>query len=87
MLPEGDAAFGKPSAAIIPWIIGHEHRALDLADALQQEGFFVPAIRYPTVAKGTARLRVTVSAAHSEAQIDSLGEAIKRLSAAAPADR
>ncbi len=86
-LPEGDAAFGKPSAAIIPWIIGHEHQALDLADALQQEGFFVPAIRYPTVAKGAARLRVTVSAAHSEAQIDSLGEAIKRLSAAAPADR
>ena len=79
MLPEGDAAFGKPSAAIIPWIIGHEHQALDLADALQQEGFFVPAIRYPTVAKGAARLRVTVSAAHSEAQIDSLGEAIKRL--------
>ena len=52
MLPEGDAAFGKPSAAIIPWIIGHEHQALDLADALQQEGFFVPAIRYPTVARG-----------------------------------
>jgi len=47
----------------------------------------VPAIRYPTVAKGAARLRVTVSAAHSEAQIDSLGEAIKRLSAARPADR
>jgi 7-keto-8-aminopelargonate synthetase-like enzyme len=57
-----------------------------LADALQREGFFVPAIRYPTVARGAARLRVTVSAAHSEAQIDSLGEAIKRLSARAPAD-
>jgi 7-keto-8-aminopelargonate synthetase-like enzyme len=67
-------------------MIGHEHRALDLAEALQQEGFFVPAIRYPTVAKGAARLRVTVSAAHSEAQIDSLGEAIKRLSAAAPTE-
>jgi 7-keto-8-aminopelargonate synthetase-like enzyme len=85
-LPEGDPSFGKPSAAIIPWMIGHEHRALDLANALQQEGLFVPAIRYPTVARGAARLRVTVSAAHSEAQIDSLGEAIRRLSATAPAE-
>ena len=66
-------------AAIIPWLVGEEHRALDLAEALQQEGFFVPAIRYPTVAKGAARLRITISAAHSALQIASLGEAIGRL--------
>jgi len=79
ILPDGGAAFGKPGAAIIPWMVGDEHRALDLAQALQQEGFFVPAIRYPTVAKGAARLRITISAAHSALQIASLGEAIGRL--------
>jgi len=40
---------------------------------------FAPAIRYPTVAKGAARLRITVTAAHGEDQIRSLAEAIKRL--------
>jgi 8-amino-7-oxononanoate synthase len=86
ILPDGGAAFGKPGAAIIPWLVGDEHRALDLADALQQEGFFVPAIRYPTVAKGAARLRITVSAAHSALQIASLGAALGRLAGQANAD-
>ena len=67
------------SSAIIPWIVGDEQRALDLARSLQQEGLLVPAIRYPTVAKGAARLRITVSAAHTEAQIAQLGEALRRL--------
>ncbi len=79
LLPDGGAAFGKPSAAIIPWLVGDERRALDLARALQQENFFVPAIRYPTVAKGAARLRITISAAHSALQIASLGDALGRL--------
>ncbi len=81
-LPETGAGFGKPGAAIIPWLVGDEARALELSRALQLEGFLVPAIRYPTVAKGAARLRITVSAAHSEAQIDSLGEAILCLAVA-----
>jgi 8-amino-7-oxononanoate synthase len=67
------------SSAIFPWIVGDEQAALDLASALQNEGFLVPAIRYPTVAKGAARLRITVTAAHQEDQIRSLCEAIKRL--------
>src|SRR5437867_5448024 len=69
------------SSAIFPWIVGDEQAALDLTSALQSEGFLVPAIRYPTVAKGAARLRVTVTAAHQEDQVRSLCEAIKRLSA------
>lgn len=81
MLPDGGAAFGQPGAAIIPWIVGDEQRALDLAQTLPREGFLVPAIRYPTVAKGAARLRMTLSASHSEAQVASLGEALIRLSA------
>ncbi len=85
LLPDGGAAFGKPSAAIIPWLVGEERRALDLSRALQQENFFVPAIRYPTVAKGAARLRITLSAAHSAEQVASLGEALGRLAGSAPA--
>ena len=67
----------SPSSAIFPWIVGDEQAALDLAAALKDEGFLVPAIRYPTVAKGLARLRITVTAAHEENQIKSLCEAIK----------
>jgi 8-amino-7-oxononanoate synthase len=69
------------SSAIFPWIVGDEQAAIDLASGLQGEGFFVPAIRYPTVAKGSARLRITVTAVHEEDQIRSLCQAIKRLSA------
>jgi len=71
-----------PTSAIFPLLVGDEQAALDLAAALKREGFLVPAIRYPTVAKGSARLRITVTAAHEENQIRSLCEAIKRLSAA-----
>jgi 8-amino-7-oxononanoate synthase len=84
LLPE-DRSNRKSSAvgsAIFPWIIGDEQAALDLAAALNSEGFLVPAIRYPTVPKGSARLRITITAAHQEDQIRALSEAIKRLSAA-----
>jgi 8-amino-7-oxononanoate synthase len=67
-----------PSSAVFPWIVGDEKAALDLASALRDQGFLVPAIRYPTVAKGAARLRFTVTASHSEHQIQLLCEAIKR---------
>src|SRR5216110_45619 len=52
------------NSAIFPWIVGDEQAAIDLAASLQSEGFLVPAIRYPTVAKGSARLRITVTASH-----------------------
>ena len=79
LLPEKDDVFGKPGGAIIPWMVGEERRALDLGRALRQEGLFVPVIRYPMVAKGAARLRISVSAAHSALQIATLGEVIGRL--------
>jgi 7-keto-8-aminopelargonate synthetase-like enzyme len=65
-------------SAIFPLIMGDEKAALDMAAALQSEGFLVPAIRYPTVAKGTARLRITVTAAHEETPIEALCETIER---------
>ena len=65
--------------AIQPIIVGDNHEALALAEALFERGLWVPAIRPPTVPKGTARLRVTLSAAHSEAQVAQLVDALKIL--------
>jgi 7-keto-8-aminopelargonate synthetase-like enzyme len=79
LLPEDPETFGKPSGAIIPWMVGDEQRALDLARAFRQEGFFIPAVRYPSVPKAAARLRITVTAAHTAMQIASLGDALVRL--------
>src|SRR5207248_9756043 len=56
-------------SAIFPFIVGDEQAAMNLAAALQNECFLVPAIRYPPVAKGSARFRITVTAAHGEDQI------------------
>ncbi|MFT4636950.1 MAG: 8-amino-7-oxononanoate synthase [Verrucomicrobiales bacterium] len=65
-----------PSAAILPLILGEETAALDKAEDLRRLGLHVPAIRYPTVARGAARLRITISATHEESQIDALTRAI-----------
>src|SRR5438552_10856919 len=69
------------TSAIFRWIVGDEQAALNLASALQSEGFLVPAIRYPTVAKGSARLRITVTASHDEDRIRALCQVIKRFGA------
>ena len=74
------STLNAPTSAIFPLLVGDEHAALDLAAALNDEGFLVPAIRYPTVAKGAARLRITVTAAHQEDQIKALCQAMRRLS-------
>ena len=54
---------------IHPIIVGSERAAVELSEKLLADGIFVPAIRYPTVPKGKARLRVTVSAAHTPADV------------------
>ena len=59
-------------SAIIPVIIGHETKAVETATHLRNQGIFIPAIRYPTVARGTARLRLTFSAVHSSNDIRQL---------------
>jgi 8-amino-7-oxononanoate synthase len=69
----------KAESAIVPWIIGDEKAAVQMAASLRAEGFFVPAIRYPTVAKASARLRMTVTAAHTEDQIRALCAAIAKI--------
>ena len=61
---------------IIPLILGPESRAMEKAAALRAHGIFVPAIRYPSVARGQARLRLTLSAAHSAADVEKLVRAL-----------
>jgi 8-amino-7-oxononanoate synthase len=65
-----------PPSAIMPLILGGEERALSEGARLQEAGFFVAAIRYPTVPRKTARLRITLSAAHAPGQIGALAEAL-----------
>jgi 8-amino-7-oxononanoate synthase len=71
---------GHPSP-IVPLILGAEQRALDAAAALLEQGLLVPAIRPPTVAEGTSRLRITLSAAHTDAEVDRLLAALAALDA------
>jgi 8-amino-7-oxononanoate synthase len=71
----------RPSSPIIPVILGTERRALEASAALLADGLWVPAIRPPTVPAGTSRLRVTLSAAHSDDQVRQLVDALAPLRA------
>jgi 8-amino-7-oxononanoate synthase len=66
----------KLPGAIVPLIIGDETAALATADKLHAQNIFVPAIRYPTVARGAARLRVTLTAAHTAGDVAKLCAAL-----------
>ena len=71
------AALGvQAQSPIVPLLLGSEQRALDAGSALLRRGFHVPAIRPPTVPRGTSRLRVSLSAAHSVEDVDALVDAL-----------
>jgi 8-amino-7-oxononanoate synthase len=74
---------GHPSP-IVPIVLGDEARALAASQALLERGLLVPAIRPPTVAPGSSRLRVALSAAHTPDQVDTLAAALAELGCAAP---
>jgi 8-amino-7-oxononanoate synthase len=69
----------KLSSAIIPILIGNETKAVELAAKLREQNIFIPAIRYPTVARGAARLRMTLTASHSSEDISQLIRTFKTL--------
>lgn len=66
-----------PQSPIVPLIVGASARALEASQALEARGFLVTAIRPPTVPDGTARLRVTFTAAHRKADVLRLVEAVR----------
>ena len=69
----------KFRSAILPIILGDEGKAVAAAARLREQNIFIPAIRFPTVARGAARLRITLTAAHSEADVSELASALDHL--------
>ena len=61
---------------IVPVVLGREERAVAASAALLELGLWVPAIRPPTVPPGTSRLRITLSAAHTDEHVDRLVAAL-----------
>ncbi|MDD9369707.1 MAG: aminotransferase class I/II-fold pyridoxal phosphate-dependent enzyme, partial [Acidimicrobiales bacterium] len=74
---------GHPTP-IVPVVLGEEEAALAAADDLLDQGLLVPAIRPPTVPTGTSRLRIALSAAHTDDQIDRLVAAVAGLGSRPP---
>jgi 7-keto-8-aminopelargonate synthetase-like enzyme len=75
---EGVNVVQSPSA-IVPIVIGDEARALKISAALQDAGILIPAIRYPTVAKGQARLRASLMATHTREQLQTAASVISQI--------
>ena len=69
------------STAIQPWVVGAAAEAVALSAALAEHGLLVPAIRPPTVPAGSARLRISLSAAHTLEQVDRLCAAMHEVDA------
>jgi 8-amino-7-oxononanoate synthase len=71
----GIETLGEQDSHIVPIVVGDAARTMAVGAALAERGFLVGAVRPPTVPEGTSRLRLTVSAAHTNEQIDSLCQA------------
>ncbi len=69
----------QPGSAVLPVILGDEKKAMEAFEKLLGQGLFIPAVRYPTVPKGKARLRITVSAAHTAEDIQALLQAFRAI--------
>lgn len=63
-------------SAIVPIVIGDEAKAMQISAKLQEQGILIPAIRYPTVAKGQARLRASLMATHTQEQLQTAASII-----------
>ena len=76
LLREGCCAHGlelmDSSTAIQPLVVGDSQRAVDISQRLEARGYWISAIRPPTVPQGSARLRITLNAHHQRADIDRL---------------
>jgi 7-keto-8-aminopelargonate synthetase-like enzyme len=70
VLSKAILAAPEPVSTIIPWNLGDERRTVEESLRIRDAGFLAPAIRYPTVARGQSRIRFTVSAAHTNDQVE-----------------
>lgn len=70
---------GAADSPILPWVVGDEQRALQLADRLMEEGMLVVAVRPPTVPPRSSRLRITLSSEHTDREVDRLCAVLRRL--------
>ena len=73
-----DAALAPSDTPIQPLILGRSAEALRISAGLREQGILVPAIRPPTVPEGTARLRISLSAAHSEQDVLRLAAVLRQ---------
>jgi 8-amino-7-oxononanoate synthase len=71
------AELPEAQSAIVPMVIGDARAALEASRQLENDGFLVVAIRPPTVPEGTARLRITFTAAHSDADVARLADLVR----------
>ena len=71
----------KIQSAIVPIVLGAAEAAIEASQLLAEKGFFIPAIRYPTVPRDSARLRVTISARHTPKQISALCALLRNIAA------
>ena len=83
-LPKPWPALAAASGAIQPLLCGESATALDVSRRLRERGFFIPAIRFPTVPRQAARLRVTLSAIHTFSEIDALHAALAEMDLHSP---
>ena len=72
----GCTAGGAPDSPVVPVVVGEAAGAVRASRALARHGFLVGAVRPPAVPRGTARLRLSLSASHEPAQVDALAEAV-----------
>jgi 8-amino-7-oxononanoate synthase len=72
----GVSLIGVPGSQIIPVLVGDTDEAMRVGSALRAQGLLVGTVRPPTVAHGSARIRISVSAAHTDAQVDRLAAAL-----------
>jgi 8-amino-7-oxononanoate synthase len=71
------ARLPEPASPIVPVVVGEAEAALEASRLLEEHGFLVTAIRPPTVPKGTARLRLTFTAQHPDAEIERLADIVR----------
>ncbi|MBG9453731.1 8-amino-7-oxononanoate synthase [Lysinibacillus sphaericus] len=78
-LEESGFVVNEGETPIITLLIGDSHEAVQFSEKLMDEGVFIPAIRPPTVPKGSSRLRITVMATHTMEQLDTVINKMKKI--------